>query len=678
MAEAEDVLTDIARHATVYARRLWQRHRPQEKTSQLLLTDVAHRLDLLILSAVGKNFSIRIAQPPAPPTLLARVFRHTPSPWCAQAIPATDGRSIWLPLSLSPTDATLTQQLFRTLALQQAMRALRDSAAFISQSKHPVAQDLFLLVEAYAADEELAQRFPGTRHDLNYLRKLALQQRPPLSTFTQARRPLEMFYQKILQQTCGLSSDFLPASASPADSIMIVNKLLPKLMEFAPHYSPWVYGTSPLVKDLWTGDLRLADTTSIVTSLNFNEDSDAKDNPRAARLPRRPEVREATEDENKENKKDDAWMVQGDESHPKAEDPLGLQRPVDREDSNPEEYADLVSELAQARLVSTPGQAKEVLLSEDTPDKRSQVQRETFTAQTSELTYPEWDYRQEAYRNPGAKVCVSQMPSGSQQWVDDTFKQYQALIGGIQRHFEMLRAQRILYRQQLDGEEIDLDAYVTSYTDFRAGDTFNQALYQTRRVTEKNVAITLLVDVSGSTDAWIANNRRVIDVEREALLLVAIALQSLGEPYSILAFSGEGPQAVAVHEVKHFNEKFSRDIALRISALQPERFTRLGAALRHTTAELMRMTAAHRLLIVLSDGKPNDNDDYEGRYGIEDTRQAVMEAKNQGIQSFCLTVDRQAASYLPLIFGAHQYALLPYPEQLPKVLLEWMKRLLVK
>ena len=89
------------------------------------------------------------------------------------------------------------------------------------------------------------------------------------------------------------------------------------------------------------------------------------------------------------------------------------------------------------------------------------------------------------------------------------------------------------------------------------------------------------------------------------------------------------------------------------------------------------MPAEHRLLIVLSDGKPNDNDDYEGRYGIEDTRQAVAEAKSQGVQLFCLTIDRQAASYLPLIFGANQYALLPHPDQLPRVLLEWMKRLLV-
>jgi nitric oxide reductase NorD protein len=89
----------------------------------------------------------------------------------------------------------------------------------------------------------------------------------------------------------------------------------------------------------------------------------------------------------------------------------------------------------------------------------------------------------------------------------------------------------------------------------------------------------------------------------------------------------------------------------------------------------MRQTARHRLLLLLSDGKPNDIDDYEGRYGVEDMRQAISEAKMQGINPFCLTIDRQAANYLPAIFGACQYALLPKPELLPTVLLDWMKRL---
>ncbi|WP_460164621.1 VWA domain-containing protein [Pseudomonas sp. S2_F03] len=183
------------------------------------------------------------------------------------------------------------------------------------------------------------------------------------------------------------------------------------------------------------------------------------------------------------------------------------------------------------------------------------------------------------------------------------------------------------------------------------------------------------MDVSGSTDSWLSCHRRVIDVEREALLLVCVALESLGEPYSVLAFSGEGPERVTIRTLKAFDERYSHEVGRRIAALEPERYTRAGAALRHASTLLMREAATHRLLLLLSDGKPNDVDQYEGRYGVEDTRQAVTEAKLQGIYPFCLTIDRQAANYLPAVFGSRQYALLHKPELLPSVLLDWIRRL---
>jgi len=190
------------------------------------------------------------------------------------------------------------------------------------------------------------------------------------------------------------------------------------------------------------------------------------------------------------------------------------------------------------------------------------------------------------------------------------------------------------------------------------------------------MAIMLLIDISGSTDGWISANKRVIDVEREALLLVSIALQGLGAPYAALAFSGEGPQHVTIRSIKSFEEHYGSEIAQRIAALEPEHYTRTGAAIRHATSLLMKQPAQHRLLMLLSDGKPNDMDDYEGRYGVEDMRQAIVEAKLQNIHPFCLTIDRQAANYLPAVFGAHQYALLTRPDTLPVVLLDWMKRLI--
>ena len=241
----------------------------------------------------------------------------------------------------------------------------------------------------------------------------------------------------------------------------------------------------------------------------------------------------------------------------------------------------------------------------------------------------------------------------------------------------MLRAHRVRLTRQLDGDEIDLEAWIEAVADFRAGLPMSQALYQTHRPMRRDMAILLLIDISGSTDGWVSGNRRIIDVEREALLLVCIALEGLGEPYAVQAFSGEGPDHVTVRAIKGFDEKYSNDIALRIAALEPEHYTRAGAAMRHASALLMRQAARHRLLLLLSDGKPNDRDDYEGRYGVEDLRQSVVEAQLQGISPFCLTIDRHAAAYLPQVFGAHRYALLSRPERLPTVLLDWMKRLMV-
>lgn len=231
-------------------------------------------------------------------------------------------------------------------------------------------------------------------------------------------------------------------------------------------------------------------------------------------------------------------------------------------------------------------------------------------------------------------------------------------------------------RRQRDGEDIDLDAWIEAQADYRAGRPLAQDVYQSWRARRRDLAVLLLVDSSGSTDAWVAADRRVIDVAREALLLVTIALEQLREPAAILSFSGEGPQGVLLRHLKDFGDPWGGAVGRRIAALEPEHYTRTGAALRHAAATLMAQPARHRLLLLLSDGKPNDIDAYEGRYGVEDMRQAVNELLRQGISPFCLTIDRQAPTYLPAVFGAHRYALLQEPARLPLVLLDWLRRLL--
>lgn len=671
MAEAEEIVTDVARHATVFARDLWRRHR-KTGAATIGLADVAPRIDLLITTVFGRSYPIRIAEPPAPPTLLTAVFGHRRGPVARQPIPATDGSSLWLPANLGIKDRMLGAQRYRVMALQQAMRANRGSAYAASLELPQLVADFVLLIEACAADAALQELLPGMAAPINESRRAALGARPPLYVFPKHVRPFEMLLRRLLRRDCAELPEPPFRSKSTAESVRIATRIVADLVPQGT--SSRIRRTDRLFRDRWTGEFR-APTGESDQSMIDHGSVDNSAAPRSARLSRRPDVRKAIENEDQQEKRDSPWMIQADEPHQKAEDPMGLQRPADRDDLA-DEVGDMLSELRQARLVTTPGQPREVLLSDDPPESRTQQKEAKAPRGEDDINYPEWDYRIEAYREPGARVRTIASPAGPQAWVDNTMYQHRSMLELIRRRFEMLRARRIVLRKQLDGEEVDFDACIDAMADLYAGAQMPEGLYRTCRRMGRDMAIMLLIDVSGSTDGWVAANRRIIDIEREALLLVCIALGEIGEPYAVQAFSGEGPQAVTVKEIKHFDEPFGNDIALRIAALEPERYTRAGAAIRHATAHLMRRSASHRLLLLLSDGKPNDVDVYQGRYGVLDLQRAVAEARLQGISPFCLTIDRQAADYLPNVFGPNQYAMLPRPEMLPTVLLDWLRRLL--
>lgn len=663
MAEAEDVLQDAARHATIFVRDLWRRHRPPASQAEgITLRDVSRRLDLLAHAVFGRAFALRQADPPAPATLLDKLFRRGEGVRVQQALPATDGHTIWLPATLpfgrEPADTTP----YRLALLQQAMRAVRGSAEGWSSLSHPVEQALFLVREADAADAALVRMLPGVAAALQSWRQHALSVRPPLATLPTHRQPLEAVVQGILAQPVS------HLKATPVEAVW----------HQARHEARELPDAPPgrlLYRDLWTGEFRRPAPAALLRAGDPQAEGVPPPPARSARLPRSPTVREAPDDE--DDTRQGAWMVQTAQPHEQAEDPIGMQRPTDRDDTTAaEEYADALSELPQARLVATPSRPKEVLLSEDLPASRARAALSSGDPGTAgRYRYPEWDYRSESYVENAVTVHVSEAQEGPQAWVDATLARNQGLLSLVRRRFEMLQAQRLRLYRQLDGEEPDLNACVEAWADLRAGRPMPTNLYQTVRPARRDMAVLILTDISGSTDGWLSAHRRVIDVEREALLLVSRALESMRERHALQAFSGEGPRGVVVRVLKDFDEHRSDLVARRIASLEPEHYTRAGAALRHATATLMQQPAHHRLLLLLSDGKPNDIDDYEGRYGVEDMRQAATEARLQGIHPFCLTVDRQAAAYLPQVFGPHHYAMLPRPERLPIVLLEWMKRL---
>jgi nitric oxide reductase NorD protein len=254
-------------------------------------------------------------------------------------------------------------------------------------------------------------------------------------------------------------------------------------------------------------------------------------------------------------------------------------------------------------------------------------------------------------------------------------REHYTLIHEIRRRFEALRPKRRRDTQQLDGAELDLDAYVDDFASRRAGRLPTDRLYLTDRPRRRDVAVAFLIDASGSTDAWVSGGSRVLDLEKEAALVFCEALEALGDQYAIYAFASRGARQVHVRRVKGFTEAYGVVVRQRIAGLHTQAYTRLGAPIRHLTAHLTRQRARLRLLFLLSDGKPNDEDEYEGTYGIEDTRQAVAEARLQDIHLFCLTIDRQGSIYLPRMFGPHGYSILWDITQLPYRLPELYRRL---
>lgn len=682
MAEAEDVLSDVARHATIHARKMWLRHRHDPGALEAVqLIDVAQRLELLLEAIFGQHFVLRVAQPPPRRSFLRRIFRRHDLPLPRSAVPATNDAALWLPRQLGITDPDAGVERFRILALRLATRARRGSATAAEQAGHVLERDLYTVLEAHAADAALSQRLPGVAPALSQLAADARRNRPDDSLIRPQYRAVESALRRILEQYDPAAPlDELAARArqcaSGHETLHLARDIL---ADWDPDPEPaGGWGDAAVVFDDWTG-LYLPPQPDLTTDARHGEQdpSENEANPRSARLDRRPTIRKPVKDE--DDKEPGAWMIHAGAPTEHAEDPMGMQRPTDRDEETPaEEFADSVSELVEARLVSTPEQARDVLISDDPPDVQPRDASDHILPDTTRIQYPEWDFQVMGYRDPGTTVHLIKSPLGSLKWVDDTLNRHRGLLWAIRRQFEMLRPQRTRRRRQLEGHDVDIDAYVEAIVDRRAGRTMSQALYQNDHHAKRDTAVMLLIDISGSTDSWLSADQRIIDVEREALLLVCAALESVGDPYSVLAFSGEGPHGVTLQTVKSFQDPYSSQVAQRIAALEPDRYTRTGAALRHATTMLMQQSAQHRLLLLLSDGKPNDADQYEGRYGVEDMRQAVNEARLQGIFPFCLTIDWQAANYLPAIFGAHQYALLPKSENLPAILLDWIRRLLAQ
>lgn len=333
--------------------------------------------------------------------------------------------------------------------------------------------------------------------------------------------------------------------------------------------------------------------------------------------------------------------------------------------------------------------------------------------------YDEWDHELAGYRRrwchlrekaiepPGAAPNEAAAPAG--RFVDETRRHHADLLRRVRKQFELLKPEEFRrMRRLIEGEELDLDRVVETHVDRRTGRPPDGAVYMSRRRQHRDVAAAFLLDMSASTDAeapvdepepasgrepepeyvgvfddfdWPDNpqplppGRRVIDIEKESLVLMADALETLGDDYAIYGFSGFGRKEVEFFVAKEFDDDFDRGAEDRIAGMEPKRSTRMGPAIRHAAAKLAEREAKVKVLLILSDGYPQDFDYGSDRasrvYGIRDTMVALRETERQGISTFCITVDPAGHDYLREMCPERRYLVIDeiaaLPSQLPKV-----------
>ncbi len=279
------------------------------------------------------------------------------------------------------------------------------------------------------------------------------------------------------------------------------------------------------------------------------------------------------------------------------------------------------------------------------------------------LPLPEWDYAQQILLPDHCRLQSMVARNAAPIELPSRLRHKARKIRAM---FEAIKPQRVWHNAQLDGSELDTNALIHNATDKLRGQSDSGiALYRNFRNSDRDLSCLLLADLSLSTDAHVDDEQRVIEVIRDSLFLFSEALAATGDRFSMYGFSSRRRSHVRLHTLKEFSEGLTPTVRGRIAAIKPGYYTRMGAAIRRSSQILQAEPSTQKLMLILTDGKPNDLDKYEGRYGVEDTRMAIRDAVKEGIQPFCVTIDKKAGDYLPYIFGSQSYLLVRNARELP-------------
>ncbi len=289
------------------------------------------------------------------------------------------------------------------------------------------------------------------------------------------------------------------------------------------------------------------------------------------------------------------------------------------------------------------------------------------------IQYDEWDYSNQAYKNNFCKVFPKPITETNVIYYKKTLRENASTLLGLRKMLTNVNNKYRQLRRQTQGEEFDLDALVDLYTDVHSGHTPSEKIYLSKRKKEKDISILMLLDVSLSSDGYAAGNK-VIDVEKQVSILFGEILNEFQVDFSIDCFHSKTRNFTTYQTIKGFDESWDK-AKFKVGAIQPQGYTRIGAALRHSGALLDTRDTKNKWVILLSDGKPNDYDRYEGKYGINDVKQALRELNGRNINSYALAIEAQAKYYLPQMFGQNHYQILTSPVALLESLVKLYEKI---
>lgn len=509
-----------------------------------------------------------------------------------------------------------------------------DYRAVLSVFPEPrLARKIFGTMENARIDNRLRSIYRGLRKDLDLMKEFLREHRPYIFDVPMHQVPFELLFQITL---CGGATD---------DARQFYGQIVSEIESVIESYLA--------MKEATVADSLMA--TSRVYTLFQNIS---------------PEQTQEAESDDQDEKGDYAYEDK-DSGESVTEDQVKRERPKDAQD---------ISDLFNAwNSLDEEGEPDDINGSEvwsqvEMPEQNLEPGDEAFA-------YDEWDRELSDYRVGWSRVIEKKVKQGDRNFVELTRSRYRGTISSIRHQFQLMKPENLTrVNRELDGEDYDLNAVVDFVIDRRADGRQAENIYTKRLRKQRDVAVSILLDQSSSTARTITRNplqpythpgRRIIEIEKEGLVLMSEALEAVGDVYSINGFTSEGRRNVKFYIVKDFGEKYSDEVERRIGGITFQNNTRLGAAIRHASARLLRQDARTKLLIILTDGRPYDHDYGDARYAREDVREALTEAKVTGVTPFCITVDRESEGELKDLYGDVGYTIiddvLTLPERMPNI-----------